>query len=365
MGINAWAFCAIVAATQGLFFALVLFLKQENRLANRLLGTMLLLLALTLTEWALWWSELIEQVPALMALSFGFPLLYGPLMFLFYRAVFEQKKLNAKVPLHFLPFLLSVFFMLPFYLRFFESYATALDWIPPITRQSWFPIPIFIQMIGYGVWVGLHFKKYFLENEVIRGWHKLLLAAYWGIVLTYLLYRLLPYLGLTAPAWQYLIAASLSIFIYLAAWMGYIVPQMFAGMSLREALKPEKYRKSALKAEAAAALFRRIADMMEQEFLYRKSDLSLDFLAEKTGEPRHHVSQAINSASSQRFSEFINSYRIQEACQHLSQTTKQELNIIEVAYAVGFKTKNAFNLEFKKFTGLTPTAFRQGQHKKA
>lgn len=88
------------------------------------------------------------------------------------------------------------------------------------------------------------------------------------------------------------------------------------------------------------------------------------FIAQKLKAQRHHVSQAINEQAGKSFAEFVNAYRVKAAQELLATTSKQELNAIEVAYQVGFGTKNAFNLAFKKITGTTPTSYRQMQEKK-
>lgn len=364
MNINIWAIGAVAAAAQGVLLSVALFSKKENRLPNRLLGLLLLLLAVTLTEWALWWTQLIEQVPALKAVSFGFQFLYGPLLLLYFEATFKRKPLNVKLLWHLLPFFALVFLMSPFYLRFFPDIAASLQWIPKFTRQWWFPFLIFAQMIAYGIWISVRFRRHVRKNAELKRWSRWLLAAYWGIVLTFIFYRVSPWLGLTAQEWRYLGASSLTVFIYLVAWLGYIEPRVFEGMTLREAMNPVKYRNSALTAEHSAALFRRILEVMEQEKLFRDSELSLDFLAKKLNEQRHHISQAINEQAGKSFSEFVNEYRVREAQQLLAAMKKREMNAIEVAYQVGFGTKNAFNLAFKKHTGMTPSAFREAKGKK-
>lgn len=358
MTTTVWALCATVAAAQGLFLCLILFLKKENRLPNRLLGLLLLLLAITLSEWALWWTGLIQQVKWMMAISAAFPWLFGPVLFLFFEATFEYKPLKFNLLRHFLPFVATVFTMLPFYFRLVPDVAAALHWIPPVMGRPWFPVLLFTQMVAYGIWIPWRFRKHFLENDELKRWLRWLLLGYWGIVLTYLIYRLMPWLGLTAPEWKYTIAGSLTVFIYLVAWLGYIEPRVFDGMRLREAILPVKYRKSVLGPESSAALFERISGLMEQEQLFLDSSLSLDMLAKRLHTQRHHVSQAINEQVGKNFSTFVTEYRIRAAQRLLAEKNKRQMNAIEVAYAVGFGTKNAFNLAFKKHTGMTPSDFR-------
>ena len=361
MNFSLWALMAAIASGQGFFLATVLFTKRENRNPNRIIAFLLLILSITLLEKALWWTGLIETLPAFKGIGFGFPLLFGPLMFLYYRTTFERKPLALKDARHFIPFCIAVYFLLPFYLRFFEPLSAALEKVTPsLMNYPWFPVVIFVQMIGYGIWIGWRFKKYFLQNEELRRWHRWLLAAYWGIVAAYIFYRLLSVLDLTAQEWHYLIAFSLTIFIYLAAWLGYIEPRLYNGIPLKEAANPIKYKKSSLNNEQSAILYKSILEKMENEMLYRNSQLTLEVLSKKMDTPRHHISQAINEQSGKRFPEFVNSFRINEAQQLLETTSKKEMNIIEVAYEVGFNTKKSFNLAFKKQTGLTPTAFRNG-----
>lgn len=354
-----WSIAALVAAAQAVFVAAVLCSKKENRVANRLLAGLLLPLAGTLVEWSLWWSGNIEFFPILKGATFGFPLLFGPLLFLFYKNTFERKALVFKDIWHFTPFFATVFLMLPFYLRHFGNAASGLAWIPPLTREAWFPYLIFGQMIGYAAWIGGRFRAHFLEKKELRRWHRWLLASFAGIVSVYIFYRLLPAMGLTDASWKHLVATSLMFFIYLVAWLGYIEPRVFAGEPLARAANPLKYRKSALSERRAAEIFEKAKNLVETENVFRDPNFSLDQLAKRLGEQRHHVSQAINSVGGGSFSSFLAEQRIRAAQNLLAETNKQEKNVIEIAYEVGFSNKEAFNLAFKKITGMTPSAFRQ------
>ena len=61
------------------------------------------------------------------------------------------------------------------------------------------------------------------------------------------------------------------------------------------------------------------------------------------------------------FFDYINSLRVEEAKRLLIETSKKEMNVIEIAYSVGFNNKVSFNNTFKKWTGMTPTEFRASE----
>ncbi|MBY4589187.1 AraC family transcriptional regulator [Rhizobium redzepovicii] len=96
--------------------------------------------------------------------------------------------------------------------------------------------------------------------------------------------------------------------------------------------------------------------LMEARKLYRDTNLNLDRLARKTGIPARQISAAINRAMDKNVSQYVNDYRIGEACRLLAGTEKP---VTEVMFEVGFQTKSNFNREFRRVTDMTPVAWRQ------
>ena len=87
--------------------------------------------------------------------------------------------------------------------------------------------------------------------------------------------------------------------------------------------------------------------MFDQDKIYKQSNLSLDLLSIKMQSTRHNISQVINEHFGVSFFHFVNKYRIEEALRILSSDTSTNLNIIDVAYDVGFNNKVTFNKAFK------------------
>ncbi|MBY2926119.1 helix-turn-helix domain-containing protein [Rhizobium leguminosarum] len=96
--------------------------------------------------------------------------------------------------------------------------------------------------------------------------------------------------------------------------------------------------------------------LMEAKKLYRDANLNLDRLARKAGIPARQISTAINRAMDKNVSQYVNDYRIGEACRLLAATQK---SVTEVMFEVGFQTKSNFNREFRRVTDMTPVAWRE------
>ena len=107
-----------------------------------------------------------------------------------------------------------------------------------------------------------------------------------------------------------------------------------------------------------------LKQLMQKERLYRESELKLETLANKLNISKHFISQIINQVYRVNFFEYINLLRIEEAKQLLAGNDKKSMNIIEVAYSVGYNTKNTFNTAFRRIVGVTPTEYRNQQQLK-
>jgi len=103
---------------------------------------------------------------------------------------------------------------------------------------------------------------------------------------------------------------------------------------------------------------RKLVALMEEKRLYRDSLISLSRVAKQAGEPAYVVSQVINEKMGASFFEWIAKYRVEEAKKMLTDPPGKMLTIDQIAEEVGYNSKSAFNKVFKKFTGKTPTEYK-------
>lgn len=88
-------------------------------------------------------------------------------------------------------------------------------------------------------------------------------------------------------------------------------------------------------------------------------DFTLAQLSTLTGIHTRILSQAINECAHCRFPQFVNEYRIREACRRFNDTANYgQFTIEAIGQSVGL-SRTSFHRMFKKTTGLTPAQYRE------
>lgn len=108
-------------------------------------------------------------------------------------------------------------------------------------------------------------------------------------------------------------------------------------------------------------ILRKLPDILEKGKPYMKPDFSLQELSEKLQMNRRKVSYVLNEVMGKNFYGLINEYRVKEAQKLLLAEEASQYKIETLGEMVGFQSKSSFNACFKKYTGLTPSEYKN-QH---
>ena len=113
---NIWAVIILFGAAQGLFLSIYLFTRSENRNANKWLAFLLTTISLHLFEYGANISGITLQYPFLIASTYPLLFCFGPFYFIYCRYLLDKNyKVSIKSMLHFIPAVLVLLMMLPFY----------------------------------------------------------------------------------------------------------------------------------------------------------------------------------------------------------------------------------------------------------
>lgn len=109
-------------------------------------------------------------------------------------------------------------------------------------------------------------------------------------------------------------------------------------------------------------LFKALEEKMRKERIYRDNDLTADKLASVMNVNRPYLSKVIGKHSNKNYNGYINSYRIQEAVEVLSDRDR-DIPLKALSRELGFNSLSVFYAAFKEIIGVSPSKFRENWRK--
>jgi len=342
---------------------LFFFKKKEDRVANFLLGILLLLYSYFLIYSVIFWTGVIAKFPNLIATFYIPAPLLGTIFYLYVKRVISPKKITLWDALYFLPFLFVSLSFWGFYIQSTENKIFIVKnnlFNDYVFLSKYIDLIISFFLIFFGIKSYLLFRNTNSDDMDIRLWVKVISITFICFAISYLSYTFLFYLNLLTVSQDYLISFMLVVFIALVSYFAFMQPDLFNGKPVEQIIPlPHrlnvKYQRTGLSKELSKDLKEKLLNLMEEDKLFLESEINLLDIAKLLNVSRNQASQVINENFDLSFYDFINSYRIAEA----KELIDNKLNFTEIAYTVGFNNRISFYKAFKKFTGLNPTQFKE------
>jgi AraC-like DNA-binding protein len=122
-----------------------------------------------------------------------------------------------------------------------------------------------------------------------------------------------------------------------------------------------RYEKSGLEESQAAALLSRLDEALSDDRRFARPDLTLAQLAAAANCTPHQVSEVLNRFTGVSFHDFINRRRVDDVKAQLRDPVNDRFTIEGIGASAGFGSRSALYAAFRRFEGMTPTAFRASQ----
>lgn len=359
-------FFYLFASLIGFFiFILLLVKRQKDKLATLLIGAFVFINAVFIFQIFLFLTNLKFKTPHVLYLSSITIYLYGPLIYFYFKRITLDYKFKKWDLIHFLPSVLILIVFIPIFLLPAQEKLNIMLDVGSFDRRPYLLFTVSTKIISLIVYGYLLLRLYIdsknkiqLFTPVLQGWLRNMVIFVEFYVVSYLVYGIL--IMQVHPHYNFLfhiqVAAIATMVLYIG-YNSYLRPNMFVKDQKVLKLVQNKYKKSSLTPSFSKELKEKLVYLLETEKVYKKSDINLDYLAEKLDTTRHNTSQVINENFNMSFFELINTYRIEETLEILKNDTEKSMNIIEVAYEVGFNNKVSFNKSFKKHLSQTPSQY--------
>lgn len=362
------------ASLQGLFLAVLLLRTRVNAPANRILGSLLLILSFHLILVGFDERDFFMTFPHLSRISWILGTIYGPLVLLFIQRLThlrpESRWLNY---LMWAPFALVFFSLLPYYLQSAEAKRAYLSVFEKSVQDDFGWVNQFVSgvqvfFVGFNLyyykqWERLQSNEFSALEFVRVKWLAqflmiLFVVTLFGVVVFFAHIFEIDWLG---ALYRFHFIGAVFLFYWLS-YQALTRPVIFGIVTPDAPVAPvvpsdEKYKKSKLEGESLAAVFEQVKSTLVAQRLFLKNDLTLTELADRSGLPKHQVSQAINSLYNGNFFDLINDFRVEEFKKQARNPEKKHLSLLGIALESGFNSKASFYAVFKKKTGLTPSEY--------
>ena len=219
-----------------------------------------------------------------------------------------------------------------------------------------------ISLIVYGFFI----RKLYLSskeqkeesNNDGRIWQRNIYFIHVTYILCYAAYGILISNNIISGFLYHSQVICMALMVMYIGYCASVQPGVFSGTLSFDKLF-FKYEKSGLTESLSRELMQNLVRLFDKEKIYKENDLNLERLADRLNTTRHNASQVINEHFEMNFHELVNKYRITEAKQILDTDNQRNLNIIDVAYEVGYNNKVTFNKAFKKDTQVTPSEYQR------
>jgi AraC-like DNA-binding protein len=378
-----------VGILQGIFLAALLFFHPKSETSvNKFLAYYILCYCVPML------TPIVQHFFSWQVLTFIDPtlLLVGPCLYLYVRS-FKEKITLRKVWPHFILFFLFVVLNVYLYNRFTAEYPSSSQVPAEVPQLAIAKVRMLVriaQMIFYFFLAGKVLTSYqrsinqlFSDTSKINlSWVRWLINGY--IVLLLIMIGLYALILRNSENFGMIILINTAIvtpYMYAIAFRGLTQPTLWqvrhettsdnVEAAIREVESIEdaaegdepRIQRTTLGDGKINEIANRVMALMEGQKLYLQSELTLQDLAEKLEIPSYQVTQAINEGLGKNFYDLVNGYRVEESKRLLSDPASRNNKILTIGMDAGFNSKTTFNTVFKKFTGLTPSDFKEQQIK--
>jgi len=386
---NILLFISGFGVMQGLLMsALVYFHPRSNRSVNIFLALYITIISIVMAgpfvlNTFSWQSSFIMQ---------PLPLLIGPLLYLYVKSLQQQISIRKSL-VHFIFFPVYIIASYFWFVHLNENYpsGSALPIETFLKPQAIILCAIpYLHLLLYYFVARREMKNYrrsirqlFSETAKMNmGWINWLINGFLFVVVSGLvIYMLMVKYPEHFTMLYFITMAIVTPYIYITTYKGITQSTLWikrqdapeencenqmlfvpAEKNITGKNKPQKEETNNPK---LGEIVRKIKTVMEEEKLYQEPELTLQHIANKLQFPTYQVSQAINDGLKKSFYDLINGYRVDEAKLLLLNPKNRNYTILSVGFEAGFNSKTTFNTVFKKFTGQTPTQFREMQLQKS
>lgn len=353
------------------FFLIIILIGKKNKSeADKILALWLFFTGFHLILFYLHFNNEYVKFPFLLGIEIPMPLVQGPFLYLYTSTLTNQNRNKKYNLLHFMPFIIAFipllsFFSLPFNekISIYKNEGNGYEQVLSVLL-----LIIIISGILYALLslqkLSQHRKniteQFSFTEKINLTWLSYLIlgsSIIWVVVIfcndQYIFDTVVLYLFFIG----YFGIKQVGIFTNKISENNDSEILVLETISENNQLDKVKYKKSGLSDTELQGIHKNLILIMQKEKLYKNSELTLADLSQKLNVHPNVLSQVINSAEQKNFYDYVNHLRVEEFKTIILLPENQKFTLLSIAFECGFNSKTAFNRNFKKATGFSPSEY--------
>lgn len=322
--------------------------RNQNNIMRLLMANMMFLAFCDLKDIVFLFDGMWENV-YLTGISVTVDLLYVPLMCSFFfevvsPGVFSLKKLIPSMVIQglFIPVYLFTACDYVYHIALFWAYGTGVVSM----------VMVFILSIRHTKYIrdNYSYTEYIDVSWLIKG------GACMLVCLTIFLLAFTDETYLSDSVY-YFISISVWVYLYVLTLRHKVVDTPPLSIFTLPVVAAANQPADATRSDLYEHIRTRLHVLMEQEKAFLNPKLTLQDVARDVGTNRTYLSEFLNNELEVSFYEYVNRWRVKEACIIIEKMTQDKSSVQNVAGLAGFNSVSTFNRSFLKEKGMTPTQY--------
>ncbi|WP_294303773.1 helix-turn-helix domain-containing protein [uncultured Chryseobacterium sp.] len=349
------------------FFSSLLILgKNKKTGADFVLAVWFVIIGIHLIFFVLFFSELYIRFPHVLGLEVPFPLMHGPMLYLYILYLTGRRPGKMNWLIHLAPVLIIYLFFGKFFTMSPEEKLNVYRQGGGICQSKGIYLKILIILSGvlYVILSIVVIRKYRIKvselhlnrDKLTLNWVYYLITGIAVIWIAVILKN------------DFLIFSLVVVFILSAAYFGITRAGILDHPAVAEPVIKEntgneeipevsRYEKTFAGEEIIQQVYDKLSLMMNEEKLYKDPELNLNSVATRINVHPNTLSQTINFVENRNFYDYINRQRIEEFKRIVLLQENEKFTILSLAFESGFNSKTSFNRNFKKYMDCSPREF--------
>jgi len=354
---------------QGFYSAFVLIRKKSGNPANTYLAALLVILSTSILHSVFAVPYLQQYHPGSLHIKDPFIMLVVPFIWFYVKKLNEpQFQFNRKQIFHFVPFIVIMAFSLVLL-----AHNSSIKNIGQVHSYI-FLLSISISAIA--LFQYLFYLRYILiqihsfkakalselsnTENIDPAWLRIFLFTFLSVFILLAFMMIIAIHQLTIDYFNILVSIVFTIAIYVLGYKGMFQQTILPANDVLPTGGKSDELKQTSENKIDEYLLNRMLEYMNLQKPYHNPELTVTSLASSLNIGRNQLSEIINTGTGSNFYDFVNKYRVDEVKQLMVNPKFKDFTILAIAFEAGFPSKSTFNSIFKKFTGLTPSEYRNG-----